>query len=130
MMSRTAPIRVSWCILRATWPSSESPAQYTTRPITSSLSAGLQKPPERSACIAKPMIVTAAIVRMNVMIVAGVAKRSVAGSAQTSRVAGSTPSAGMAMTRDDVLGRGHLRQAERPPGVQLLGGDADLGAEA
>src|SRR5438094_3415587 len=76
------------------------------------------------------MIVTAAIVRMNVMIVAGVAKRSVAGSAQTSRVAGSTPSAGMAMARDDVLGRGHLRQAERPPGVQLLGGDTDLGAEA
>ncbi len=58
-----------------------------TRPTTSSFSAGLQKPPVRSACIAKPITVTAAIVRMNVMIVAGVAKRSLAGSAQTSSVA-------------------------------------------
>src|SRR4051795_1574242 len=130
MMSRTAPIRVSWCILRATWPSSESPAQYTTRPITSSLSAGLQKPPVRSACIAKPMIVTAAMVRMKVMIVAGVAKRSLAGSAQTSSVLGSTPSAGMTIAGHDVLGRGHLRESERSACMELLGGDADLRTEA
>ena len=48
-------------------------------------------------------------------------------SVQTSRVCGS---AGVAIARHHVLRRGHLRQAHRPAGVQLLGGDADLGAEA
>src|SRR5215213_3194076 len=39
-------------------------------------------------------------------------------------------SAGVAAARDDVGGAGQLGQAERPAGVQLLRGDADLGAEA
>ena len=43
--------------------------------------------------MAKPMMVTAATVRMKVMTVAGVRNRSVAGSAQTSSVSGSTRSA-------------------------------------
>src|SRR4051794_9359414 len=80
--------------------------------------------------MAKPMIVTAAAVRMKVMIVAGVAKRSLAGSAQTSSVLGSTPSAGMTIAGHDVLGRGHLRESERSACMELLGGDADLRTEA
>lgn len=39
-------------------------------------------------------------------------------------------SADVAVADDDVLGRGHLRQAHRAAGVQLLGADADLGTEA
>jgi uncharacterized membrane protein len=39
-------------------------------------------------------------------------------------------SADVAVADDDVLGRGHLRQAHRAAGVQLLGADPDLGAEA
>src|SRR4051812_7252836 len=39
-------------------------------------------------------------------------------------------SAGVTVAGHDVGGRGELGQAERAPGVQLLGGDADLGAEA
>ena len=41
-----------------------------------------------------------------------------------------TRSADVAGAGDDVGGGGQLRQAQRPAGVQLLGGDADLGAEA
>lgn len=39
-------------------------------------------------------------------------------------------SADVAVADDDVLGGGHLGQAHRAAGVQLLGADADLGAEA
>ena len=39
-------------------------------------------------------------------------------------------SADVAVADDDVLGRGHLGQAHRAAGVQLLGADPDLGAEA
>lgn len=39
-------------------------------------------------------------------------------------------SADVTVADDDVLGRGHLRQTHRAAGVQLLGADADLGAEA
>ncbi|MBM7519676.1 drug/metabolite transporter (DMT)-like permease [Nocardioides nitrophenolicus] len=39
-------------------------------------------------------------------------------------------SADVAVADDDVLGRGHLRQPHRAAGVQLLGADPDLGAEA
>src|SRR4051794_29539512 len=35
----------------------------------------------------------------------------------------------LAVAVDDVLQRGELPQAHRAPGVQLLGRDADLGAE-
>lgn len=40
------------------------------------------------------------------------------------------PSAHVAVADDDVLGGGHLGQAHRTAGVQLLGADPDLGAEA
>lgn len=40
------------------------------------------------------------------------------------------PSAHVAVADDDVLGGGHLGQAHRAAGVQLLGADPDLGAEA
>src|SRR6476661_3304062 len=39
-------------------------------------------------------------------------------------------SAHLTVAHHHVLGGGHLRQPHRAAGVQLLGGDADLGAEA
>src|SRR5512139_2641120 len=74
---------------------------------------------------AKPAVATAATVRTSVMTFAGVPRRSWVGSAYTSRAA----SASVAIAGDDVLRRGHLRQAHRPPGVKLLCGDADLRPE-
>src|SRR5688500_17663022 len=38
--------------------------------------------------------------------------------------------ADLAVSGDDVLGRGQLREAERATGVQLLRGDAEFRAEA
>ena len=41
-----------------------------------------------------------------------------------------TARAGLAVAVDDELEGGELPQAHGAPGVELLGGDADLGAEA
>ena len=46
------------------------------------------------------------------------------------RLASDPASADVAVADDDVLGGGHLGQAHRSAGVQLLGADPDLGAEA
>ncbi len=46
------------------------------------------------------------------------------------RLAAEPGSAHVAVADDDVLGGGHLGQAHRAAGVQLLGADPDLGAEA
>src|ERR1043165_8171329 len=72
------------------------------------------------------------MVRTKVITVAEVSRCSFAGSAHTSRVVASTTpgSADVPITGDDVLGGGHLGQPHRAAGVQLLGGDADLGPEA
>src|SRR3954471_22495237 len=75
---------------------------------------------------ATPASTTATTVRTPVTTVAGVPTRSASTSVQTSSVSGS---ASVSMTGHDVLRRGHLGQPHRAAGVQLLRGDADLGAE-